>query len=410
MMRFAGTPFERSLHVAALVDGLAVLAGQRAIVLRPQALRGNRPVAAVREHRREGGEAAARRPVTLRDHGDRIVKADDALDTLDLHRRRGIDGGELAAMDGCRLDRRVEHPGQLNVDAVLHPARDLGRDVEPWHRPADDLVVLRLLEARARRYAELGGLRRQLAVARRAAARGVADDAVGGGELACAHLPTPSGGLDQHRAGGGADDAQADLAGEAHRRGAARDLQVGEARGLAEGGVDGAVEKGRQSPALQDPALGQEAVGECLVARRPLGAHARPVGVELLGQHHGERGVRALAHVDVRHIDRDRVVGRDLHPAAEQAAAVAGDQRCRLCLEGVGPDAIADRQPARRHRGSDQKVPALHRPGLPMPGRSRRGSRGAPGDRCRSGTDCRWPHRSPHRSASATSSGAPPSP
>ena len=360
-----GNTLERSLHVAALVDGLAVLAGQRAIVLRPEALGGNRPVAAIREHRREGGEAAARRPVALRDHGDRIVEADDALDALDLQRRRRIDGGELSAMDRCGLHRRVEHPGQLNVDAVLHRARDLGRDVEPRHRPADDLVVLALLEARARRNAELGSLGRQLAVAHGAAARGVADDAVGGGKLARAHLPTPRGGLDQHRAGGSTDDTQADLAGEAHRRGAARDLQVGEACGLAEGSVDGAVEKGRQPPALQDPALGQEAVGESLIARRPFGAHARPVGVELLGQHHGERGVRALAHVDVRHIDRDGVVGRDLHPAAEQAAAVAGDKGGGLRLEGLGPDAIAERQPARRHRGSDQKAPALHRPGPP---------------------------------------------
>ena len=129
-------PLERSLHVAALVDGLAVLAGQRAIVLRPEALRGNRPVAAVREHRREGREAAARRPVALRDHGDRIVQADDALDALDLHRRRGIDGGELAAMDRRGLHRRVEHPGQrTSMPYCIAPVTLAGMSSRGTDRP-----------------------------------------------------------------------------------------------------------------------------------------------------------------------------------------------------------------------------------------------------------------------------------
>ena len=167
--------------------------------------------------------------------------------------------------------------------------------------------------------------------------------------------------LDQHGAGGGADDAHADLAGEADGGGAAGDLQMEEAGGLREGHVDGAVQEGRHAEVLQHPAFGEEAVGEGGVGRRALGTHARPVCVQLLGGQHGERGVDALTHVDVGDVDGDGVVRADLDPAAEKAFAVAGDEDSSPGVEGVDPGAVAEGQAARGGHRADEEGPALHR-------------------------------------------------
>ena len=125
--------------------------------------------------------------------------------------------------------------------------------------------------------------------------------------------------------------------------------------------VDGAVEEARHMAALQHPAFGEETVGERLVGRGPLGAHTRPVGAELLGRQHGERGVHALAHVDVGDVDGDGVVRADLDPAPEQTLAVTGDEGGGLRPEGIDPGAVAERQPAHCRDRADEEGPALHR-------------------------------------------------
>ena len=59
---------------------------------------------------------------------------------------------------------------------------------------------------------------------------------------------------------------------------------------------------------------------ELVVRRRMLERHLREIGVELLGEDHRNRGVDALAHLDLRHdqrglaglVDADEGVGREL--------------------------------------------------------------------------------------------------
>src|SRR6185312_6615739 len=182
-------------------------------------------------------------------------QGNDALHTRHAEGGGGIDGGEAAAVNGCRLHRSIEHAGELNVDTVAGRALDLRGDVEALGRGADDLEVLAGLEGRAGGHAEAGSLCGQLAVAGAASAGGVRDDAGGRGELLRGEIPAAGGCLDQHGAGGGADDAHADLAGEAHGGGAAGDLQSEEAGGLREGHVDGAVQEGRHAEVLQHPAF-----------------------------------------------------------------------------------------------------------------------------------------------------------
>lgn len=83
------------------------------------------------ECRMQYGQRLAGRPVLGGDDGDRIAQSDDMLDAGDRERRRAIDGAEPATVDRRGGQCRVAHPGQAHVDAVLHLAGDLRRDVRP---------------------------------------------------------------------------------------------------------------------------------------------------------------------------------------------------------------------------------------------------------------------------------------
>jgi hypothetical protein len=68
------------------------------------------------------------------------------------------------------------------------------------------------------------------------------------------------------------------------------------------------------------------------VAVEPIGAgghqaHARQRHVELFGDEHGERGVRALAHFAPVHRQHDGAVGGDLDPAVQADLARLDRQR-----------------------------------------------------------------------------------
>src|SRR5262249_47815106 len=58
------------------------------------------------------------------------------------------------------------------------------------------------------------------------------------------------------------------------------------------------------------------AVGLLVPDRRMDERHLRPVGVELVGQHRGERREGALPHLGRRRYDGDGAVGRDGHPGS----------------------------------------------------------------------------------------------
>ena len=49
------------------------------------------------------------------------------------------------------------------------------------------------------------------------------------------------------------------------------------------------------------------------INRRRFKSHLRPVGVEFLGQQHGQGSVDTLSHLGVVHDDGDPFVGADAH-------------------------------------------------------------------------------------------------
>ena len=131
---------------------------------------------------------------------------------------------------------------------------------------------------------QLGGRGRDLAVADRALARGVRDDAVGYGELADRHIPLVGRRLQQHHA---------------RRRAAAADIVLR--------GADAAAAAGAH---LAPGALARE-----VAARRDaFGRHLAPVALQFFRDELGKAGERALPHLRARDADDAGVVGLDRDP------------------------------------------------------------------------------------------------
>ena len=90
----------------------------------------------------------------------------------------------------------------------------------------------------------------------------------------------------------------------------------------------------------------REVLVEIVVRRRALGAHLRPVRIELLRHERGEAGVRTLAHFQVLDHHGDRIVRRDLDEAGRidrLHAGGANDRRgARALRERIEPDDEAD--------------------------------------------------------------------
>ena len=104
--------------------------------------------------------------------------------------------------------RRVQHAGQLHVDAEQRLARDDLLIVDAGHARAEELEVLGILERRVRRRRERRGLRRELAVRRAALRRRMNHGALLRRALAGRHAPRLRGGGDEHRARGCAGAAE----------------------------------------------------------------------------------------------------------------------------------------------------------------------------------------------------------
>src|SRR2546427_5211209 len=245
---------------------------------------------------------------------------------------------------------------------------------------ADELPLRRVLERRLLRRGELGGGFRHLAVRGRAAGGPVRDHTVGGAALGGRHVPRIGRGLDQHDPRRGA--ALADVL-----------MRVADAAAAARGEVT-------------PHALALHA----LAWRRVLGLHLRPVALELLGDHLGETGERALSHLGARDPDHHRVVRTDDDPRRDLGRAVlrADDARPERDLQaerepGADGGAADDEGAAREPRSLDDHG----RPPMPSP---LRGWPRAPAGRFH--TDRCWSpsRRYRRRSASACLSGAPPPP
>jgi hypothetical protein len=98
----------------------------------------------------------------------RVSDLQDVPDARHAGHTGGLVALHRAAEHRALLDRGVEHPRQPEVGAVHLGARHLGQRVEPLHRLADQLPVLRVLERHLCRRGELGGRLRDLAVRGRA--------------------------------------------------------------------------------------------------------------------------------------------------------------------------------------------------------------------------------------------------
>ena len=93
---------------------------------------------------RQRVERGLRLPPGFGDDGDRRVPdLHDLADAGHVGDLGLVDALDLAAIDRAVLDRGVEHARQLDIDRIDLAAVELRRRVEPLHRLAGDLPVLR---------------------------------------------------------------------------------------------------------------------------------------------------------------------------------------------------------------------------------------------------------------------------
>ena len=203
-----------------------------------------------------------------------------------------------AAFDRRAQHRGVDHVRHLHVDGVKRGAVDLSRNVQARRIFAEDAVVGHFLQRRLvdRRHGRRHlGEARDLAVAHGAIARRVHHQARLGVQFAERHLPAIGGRLHQHGAHGG---------------------------GLQPHLVPIAADR---AAAIGHHHAAENRIAENLrLDRRICGRHPRPVGVHLLGKHHGEPGRGALPHFGDRNGEHDGAVRADGDPGAD------GSRRCAL--------------------------------------------------------------------------------
>ena len=178
----------------------------------------------------------------------------------------------------------MQHARHLGVDAVLDTA---GHDVGNIHTGnglADQCPVFGVFEFDVFGGFQLGGCSCQFAVAERALAGHMGDFAQRCFALAGWHAPLLGSRGNQHLAPGGPRFAQVFLR-------------------IADGAA-----AHRSHVAVS--AFGAQVFMRCGV----LDAHFLPIGLQLLGNHHGRRSHAALAHFSAGVADDNRVVGLDFEP------------------------------------------------------------------------------------------------
>ncbi len=352
---------KRGIGIARAMERRTRCGERRVLRLRQPVVR-ETAIASVGECRVEGKHCLVRLPPALPDHGDGAVEPEHIFDARHGPGGLDVDAHQAAAMNRRRAHRRVQHIGQGEVDAVGEAAVGLGGNVEPHRGRTDETPFFRLLQPWIARNGKVGGVRRQFAEPRRSVALRIVHHAIAHGELRRRHIPAPRRGLHQHGASCRACEAHPGTAGEPHGRRAAGDLQVDEARGLGEHHVGQAVGESGNRPVLHDPATCQKAVGERFLARRTLRAHLRPVGVHFVRRHHRQRRMDALAHVYMRDLHRDDIVGADLDPPSQKMLARPFHVAARGTLETPGPGPVSDHQTAGRRGGTQKKATPPHAP------------------------------------------------
>ena len=227
---------------------------------------------------------------------------------------------------------------------------------------------------------------RQLAEAGALPGRRVRHARRGGRAFRNGDTETLGGRLEQHLLRGRAGDAHAETR-AAHRHRAARELRAEPARQPVRAVVDGASQRRRHRVAGERTQ--QVGVRICVERRRFLDPHQLPVGFHLLGCHHGQRGLRSLTHVAVRHQDGGEIVGRHRDPGGQLSllGGVVGNQAVAARRQCDARD--PQNQPAadERPRADEGAACPLTHGAPPRPCRPwrRREWRGVSARTCRSG-------------------------
>ena len=366
---------ERAVGIAVVARLGAGLGGRLAQELRDAGARdlGVRPVVPLHVERVASFLGV---PVAVGDHGHAGRDLHHVLHAGDGLRLGGVEVRDLAADGGAARHHGDEHAGPLDVDAELGRAVHLGRGVEPLHPRAEDLPVFGLFERGILGDGERRGLGGELAVRQPPLAPGVDHGAPLGAAIDSVHCPRLARGRDEHLARGGA--------------------------GLAERRVGGA-DAGAAAGALH----AEHRVDVRLVRRRGLDLDLGPVGVQLLGDEHGQGGGHALTHLGAVHHDEHAVVRTDPQPGV----GGEGSGPCRG-EASAGGEMEPDDEPGAGRRGRLEKVASrdwggrahvtlLARPGGWPPGCA---------DRCRSDRCSSWRCRCRRPWGAASGRAAPPRP
>ena len=229
----------------------------------------------------ERAQALLGRPHVIADDGDQIVEHDDLTHAGEALGFGVIDVPHRAAEHRTGGNGRELHAGRHGIDSVHDFAVDLVGGVEPLERVADQFEIFDVLERRIVRRREAAGAVDQRRIGEPAAARLMDGLAVLGVNAGGIHFPLLRSGLNQNgaRAGGCLAQGQPE---RAHRIRIAGDLDA--ERRIAV---------------------------ELVIRRRGFERHSLEGRIEFLGQDHGDGRIDALAHLDLRHDQRDRAVAVD---------------------------------------------------------------------------------------------------
>ena len=236
-------------------------------------------------------------------------------------------------------DRCIEHSRHRHVDAEHRAAVALGRGIQSSHRLADQAKPVAVLQRRRGAQRQLGGIGGEPPVSQTLAAR-VDDEACLSPARRDIDLPALGGGANQHLARRGPRGAQALV----ERRGRHRGAFLLRRSLLPERDLVG-------RPAGHEPDL-----------------HARPIGVELIGEDLRQRGVRPLPDLRLRQAEGDLPVRGDQDPIRDLVVAVAlgagrtdGDRYQQGC---AGQRRSSEDKAARhwRHHDSSDGSPPVTRP------------------------------------------------
>ena len=275
--------------------------------------------------------ALERRPRRIGDHRHarhqerRVVEAldlDDVADAGDLARLGRVDLDRPAVEDRALGDRRELHVRQPHVDAEQRLA-------------GDDLVVVDAVDARADQSIARRILQRH--VARHRAASPRAPPACRSALRACLPRWRTTCAAVSHS-----------VAGTLHSAAAAA---ISNARAVA---------PMRRSRSQSDRIASLPPTPwppYFAIERRIVDAHLRPVGVELLGDEHRQRRLRAFAHLRLRRPDQHAIVGIDLDVVGGEAERPGLRRHLHLRAERLG--AHRDEQAAGRGEADGDELPAV---------------------------------------------------